>query len=257
MIRSVLPKKSLHDVGVTLATPDEMVEELRRAIRERRSACSLAAVNVHTFIEAQRSPRYREALNDAAIGWIDGVPIRWIVRAGGAPPPPRIHGHDLTLLLLERLTGARHLFYGSSPETLLDLERRLRERFPALETAGFVSPPFRKEAVRESPEMLERLNATGADVLWVALGAPKQELWARLNRDALKIPVIVCVGAAFEILAGRFTRSPLWMQKLGLEWTWRLAQNPGRLWRRYFSTNGAFMALLLRTLLFGGGKSDQ
>jgi N-acetylglucosaminyldiphosphoundecaprenol N-acetyl-beta-D-mannosaminyltransferase len=253
----VLPKTSLHDVAVTLATPEEMAEELQRAIRERRNASSVAAVNVHTFIEAQRSPRYREALNDAAIGWVDGVPIRWIVRAGGSPAPPRIHGADLTLLLLERLQGARHLFYGSTPDTLQLLEQRLKDRFPDLRIAGFVSPPFRKEAVRESPEMLERLNTSGADVIWVALGAPKQELWAMLNRGGLRIPVIACVGAAFEILAGRFSRSPMWMQKLGLEWAWRLAQNPSRLWRRYFSTNGAFLALLLRTALFGAGKSPR
>ena len=92
--------------------------------------------------------------------------------------------------------------------------------------------------------MLERLNGSGADVLWVALGAPKQELWARLNRERIRIPVVACVGAVFEIFAGRFSRAPLPLQTLGLEWAWRLAQDPGRLWRRYFATNGAFMTSL-------------
>ncbi|HLY11273.1 MAG TPA: WecB/TagA/CpsF family glycosyltransferase [Planctomycetota bacterium] len=252
----MLPKKSLHHVGITLATPEEMAREVELAIRERRAASSLAAINVHTFIEAQRSPRYRDALNDASIGWIDGVPIRWLVHAGGFPPPPRIHGADLFLLLLERLKDARHLFYGSTPETLRLLEQRLNERLPGIRTVGFISPPFRKEASRESPDLLDQLNATGADVIWVALGAPKQELWAMLNRKGLRIPVIACVGAAFEIHAGRYSRAPLWLQRLGLEWLWRMLQNPARLWRRYFSTNGAFLALLLRTALFGAGKTS-
>src|SRR5258708_6977306 len=109
---------------------------------------------------------------------------------------------------------------------------------------------------RRSPEYRAALN--NAYIVWVAVGAPKQELWAELNRDRLKVPVVACVGAAFEIVAGRFSRAPRWMQGLGLEWSWRMAQDPARLWRRYFSTNGYFLAYLMaqagRRILGAGPK---
>ncbi len=241
-----LPKADLLGVGVTLATPEAIAERIGAFIREGRRAQVLAAVNVHTIMEAERSPRYRAALNHASVAWVDGVPIRWLLRARGVEPPPRIHGADLTRLILERLPDVRHLFFGSTPETLELLKERLRERYPALRVAGFISPPFRKDAAAETGETLRQLNESGADILWVALGAPKQELWAHLNRDAVTVPVIACVGAVFEIFAGRFTRAPRWMQRLGLEWAWRFAQDPWRLWRRYFATNGRFLAELLR-----------
>jgi N-acetylglucosaminyldiphosphoundecaprenol N-acetyl-beta-D-mannosaminyltransferase len=244
-----LPKADLLGVGVTAATPEAIAQSVGDAIRDRRPSRAIVAVNVHTFIEAGRNSSYRDALNDAAIGFVDGVPIRWLLRARGLDAPPRIHGADLTTLLLDRLPDARHLFFGSTPETLELLKERLAERYPRLRVAGFISPPFRKTAAAETPEMLQQLNAAGADILWVALGAPKQELWAALNRKALNIPVIACVGAVFEIFAERFSRAPRWMQRLGLEWAWRMAQDPGRLWRRYFTTNGRFLVLLLTSWL--------
>lgn len=245
----MLPKAILQGVGVTAATPEAIADEVGAAIRERRKAQIVAAVNVHTFIEAGHSRPYRDALNEAAVAFVDGVPIRWLLKARGLEAPERIHGADLTRLLLDRLPTARHLFYGSTQETLDLLKARLAERYPSLQVAGFISPPFRKTATVESPEMLQRINTSGADILWVALGAPKQELWAYLNRNAIQVPVIACVGAVFEIYAERFTRAPKGMQKLGLEWAWRLAQDPGRLWRRYFTTNGRFLVLLLRSWL--------
>jgi len=245
MIVVVLPKADVLGVGVTAAEPREIVEEVRRAVRERDHARIVAAVNVHTYMEARRSPLYRNALNEASVAFVDGVPIRWLMRARGLRAPSRIHGEDLTRLLLGELPDARHLFFGSTPETLESLREALALRYPYLKVAGFISPPFRKTAGVESPEMLDRINGSGADVLWVALGAPKQELWAMLNRDRIRIPVVACVGAAFEILAGRFTRAPQGLQKFGLEWAWRMAQDPWRLWRRYFATNGAFAVQLM------------
>lgn len=245
----MLPKANLLGVGITTAGPEAIADAVGAFIRERRKAQILAAINVHTFIEAGHSRAYCDALNEAAVAFVDGVPIRWLLRARGLDAPPRIHGADLTKLLLDRLPSARHLFYGSTQETLDLLKASLAERYPSLQIAGFISPPFRKTASVESPEMLQRINSSGADILWVALGAPKQELWAYLNRDAIQVPVVACVGAVFEIYADRFTRAPQWMQKLGLEWAWRLAQNPSRLWRRYFATNGAFLVLLAQTWL--------
>ncbi len=244
MMIPMLPKANLLGVGISVATPDQIVSHAQEIIQGGRSAHTFVAVNVHTFTEARRNDRYRDALNDAAVAWVDGVPLRWMMRASGLEAPPRIHGHDLTLLLLERLPEARHLFFGSTEETLGLLRESLAQRYPALKIAGFISPPFRKQAQAETAEMLDRINASGADILWVALGAPKQELWALLNRSSIRIPVVLCVGAAFEILAGRFSRAPRLLQRMGLEWAWRLSQDPWRLWRRYFATNGLFLASL-------------
>jgi N-acetylglucosaminyldiphosphoundecaprenol N-acetyl-beta-D-mannosaminyltransferase len=247
-----LPKADLLGVGVTLATPEAIADRIGGVIREGRTAQAVAAVNVHTFIEASRSPRYRTALNHAAVSFVDGVPIRWLMRACGLEAPPRVHGADLTRLVLDRLPDARHLFFGSTPETLGLLEEELRRRYPNLRVAGFISPPFRKSVAAETGDMLRRLNTSGADILWVALGAPKQELWAYLNRELVTVPVIMCVGAVFEIYAGKFSRAPRWLQRLGLEWAWRLAQDPWRLWRRYFTTNGRFLVMLLMSWIRGG-----
>lgn len=249
MIVPVLPNANLLGVGVTTAPPETLVNEMARCIRECTPAGSIVAVNVHTFIEAGRSSRHREALNGASIAFVDGVPIRWLLKAAGLPAPPRIHGADLMTLLIDKLPEAKHAFFGSTPDTLAHLRATLLRRWPALKIVGMWSPPFRKGVARESDEVIHTLNASGADILWIALGAPKQELWAHLHKDLLKIPVLACVGAAFEIHAGRFSRAPQWMQSLGLEWAWRFLQDPWRLWRRYFATNGAFLVLLAQTWL--------
>ncbi|HXX93158.1 MAG TPA: WecB/TagA/CpsF family glycosyltransferase [Planctomycetota bacterium] len=240
-------KSPLLGIGLTLAEPAELTRVVRDLISDRRRSSTVCSINVHTFTEALRVPRYREAIQGATLTFVDGVPIRWILRAAGVSrPPARIHGADFMAMLLSELAGARHLFFGSTPGTLDLLRARLGEMFPQLRIAGMISPPFRPQAIREDDETIERLNAANADILWVGLGAPKQEMWLHLNAGCLRIPLCVGVGAAFDILAGRFTRAPRPVQKVGLEWAWRLAQDPGRLWRRYFSTNGYFLSLLLQ-----------
>jgi exopolysaccharide biosynthesis WecB/TagA/CpsF family protein len=244
---AIPPKREVLGVGISRATPLEIASTLRARIERRERPITISSVNVHTFTEALRDPAYGRVLRGATITWVDGVPIRWILRAGGDPlPPPRIHGSDFMELILKELPEARHFFFGSTPETLSLLEESLKSRFPAIRIAGMVSPPFRKRAQREDAATLDRINSSGADILWVGLGAPKQEQWLHLNADGLSIPVSVAIGAAFDIQAGRYSRAPSGWQKLGLEWAWRLAQDPGRLWRRYFSTNGYFLSLLLR-----------
>jgi len=232
----MLPHSDLFGVRVTAAAPEEIVAAVREQVRRRGTPIVLAAVNAHTYAEARRHPDYRAALNEADIAWCDGVPVEWAGRLVGRPAGPRIHGHDLMLRLLQEPLS--HFLYGSTPEVLAEVRRRL----PHVRIAGTHSPPFTKTAERSDVSMI---NDSGADILWVALGAPKQEMWARLNRDRITVPVIACVGAAFEILAGRFGRAPRPLQKMGLEWAWRLGQDPARLWRRYFSTNGAFISHIL------------
>jgi N-acetylglucosaminyldiphosphoundecaprenol N-acetyl-beta-D-mannosaminyltransferase len=242
----MLPKIDLFGVHVTRATPDEMVREARDAARSGKRGLVLAAVNAHTYTEARRNPEVRRAVNEAHIAWPDGVPVVWAAKLAGRPVGPRIHGHDLMLRFLAE--PFRHYFYGSTPEVLSEMGRRLD---PA-RIAGMESPPFDRK-VRTSD--LARINDSGADILWVALGAPKQELWALHHREKIRVPIIACVGAAFEILAGRFTRAPQSIQRFGLEWAWRLSQDPARLWRRYFSTNAAFVSHIAAGLIAGRGAT--
>ncbi|HEV3028856.1 MAG TPA: WecB/TagA/CpsF family glycosyltransferase [Planctomycetota bacterium] len=243
----VPPKREVLGVGFTRAMPADFVPIARTLIARRDRTSTICSVNVHTFTEALRDPGYGRAMRSATLTFVDGVPVRWILRACGDPhPPPRIHGSDFMALLVRELPDARHYFFGSTPETLALLEASLRGRFPSIRIAGMVSPPFRKRAQKEDDTTLEAINRSGADILWVGLGAPKQELWLHLNADRLRVPIAVAIGAAFDIQAGRYSRAPGVWQKLGLEWAWRLLQDPARLWRRYFSTNGYFLSLLLR-----------
>jgi N-acetylglucosaminyldiphosphoundecaprenol N-acetyl-beta-D-mannosaminyltransferase len=245
MIGTVLVKANVLGLGVTLGSSEAILNAVREAVASRAHGRTVCAINAHTFTEAQRNPRYLRALNAADIAFVDGVPVRWLLRLTGYEPPPRIHGADLTLFLLSNLPEARHVFFGSTPDTLARLRRSLLQRFPRLRIADMISPPFRRSAGREDPPLLHRLNQSRADLLWVGLGAPKQEMWMRLNAEALQVPVCIGVGAAFDILAGRFSRGPRWLQARGMEWVWRLLQDPARLWRRYFSSNGRFLATLL------------
>ncbi|HEY3226653.1 MAG TPA: WecB/TagA/CpsF family glycosyltransferase [Planctomycetota bacterium] len=239
----MLPKIDLFGVRVTRATPEEMIQAARDAVRSRKSGLVLAAVNAHTYTEARRNPEVRRAVNEAFIAWPDGVPVVWAAKLAGRPLGPRIHGHDLMLRFLAE--PFRHYFYGSTPAVLSDLGRRLD---PA-RIAGMESPPFDRKV---RPSDLSRINDSGADILWVALGAPKQEVWALHHRDRIRVPLVACVGAAFEILAGRFTRAPKTLQRFGLEWAWRLSQDPARLWRRYVATNAAFAAHIATGLIAAG-----
>jgi len=242
----MLPKIDLFGVRVTRATPDEMVREAHDAVRSGSHGLVLAAVNAHTYTEARRNPEVRRAVNEAYIAWPDGVPVVWAAKLAGRPLGPRIHGHDLMLRFLAE--PFRHYFYGSTPEVLAEMSRRL----DSARIAGMESPPFDR-SVRTSD--LGRINDSGADILWVALGAPKQELWALHHRDRIRVPLVACVGAAFEILAGRFSRAPRTLQRFGLEWAWRLSQDPARLWRRYFSTNAAFVSHIAAGLFAGRGAT--
>jgi len=205
------------------------------------------ALNVHTFTEANRFPSYEAILESSYLVYADGVPISWASRLTGKRVP-RTHGHDFMMETLRQSsgTGIGHYFLGGTEETLQAMAARCRESLPGVRIAGSYSPPFRKLSPEEERDMAARINASSAGILWVALGAPRQEQWIHRMKPLLQVPVMAGVGAAFEILAGRFSRAPRWMQSVGLEWFWRLAQDPGRLWRRYLSTNGYFLGRVIR-----------
>lgn len=204
-------------------------------------------VNAYTVALADRSIEYRRVLSRPALCFPDGKPISWI--SGLSRHKPRLNqvrGPQLFLDTFDigRRSGIRHFLLGSTPEVLVALETNLRARFPGVQIVGTESPPFRALSAAEFEEQDNRILATGADVVWVGLGTPKQDFEAqRLTR---RLPVVaVAVGAAFDFAAGSAPEAPCWMTKFGLEWLFRFACEPRRLWRRYLFGNVRFLAAAL------------
>jgi len=199
--------------------------------------------NVHTTVMAADDENYRKVLNGAAYVFPDGFPVAKEQRKKGFPDAERIAGPDFMEKVFERTSDGSlsHFFYGSDEETLKSLERKLRERYPGIRIKGTCSPPFVKELSREEFERdIERINEAGADLVWIGLGAPKQELW--MNRAKNKVKgVMLGVGAGFSFHAGTTKRAPGFLQRMGLEWFYRLLKDPKRLFKRYLVTNTKFL----------------
>lgn len=198
--------------------------------------------NVHTTVMAYRDKAYRRVQNSAAMALPDGQPLSIVSRKRGFSEARRVPGPDLmpAILDLSQKTGYRHYFYGSTEATLEALRTALLRRYPKLQIAGMYSPPFRELTQAEDEEVVRRINDSGADFVWVALGAPKQEWWMYEHRHRIKA-LMLGVGAAFDFTAGTVKRAPMWMQKLCLEWVFRILRDPRRMLPRYLNTNFAFL----------------
>ncbi len=201
---------------------------------------------VHTVMEAREDPELRAAVAGSAFTVPDGMPLAWGLRALGHDIATRVYGPDLMGYSLARsaATGQRHFLYGGRDddlEALPLLERRLRERYPGLVLAGSYQPVYRPLSDTELDEVAAAINAAKPDVVWVGLGVPRQEKWMAAIRGRLDAPVLVGVGAAFDFHAGLVPQAPPWMQRVGLEWLFRLRQEPRRLWRRYARHNPRYV----------------
>jgi N-acetylglucosaminyldiphosphoundecaprenol N-acetyl-beta-D-mannosaminyltransferase len=201
--------------------------------------------NVHAVTESQFDPGLKAALNGADLALPDGMPLAWIANREGHGLPGRVCGPEFMLRFCAATAarGYRHYFYGGAPGVAEALAERLQEMYPGLIVAGAESPPFRPLSEAEEQELAERLNGR-VDVLWVGLGCPKQEKWMHAHRQ-LRVGVMLGVGAAFDFHTGRVAQAPLWMQRRGLEWLYRLWQEPRRLWRRYLVLNPIFILFYL------------
>lgn len=198
---------------------------------------------VYTLMIAREQPAVLQALRGAAMVTADGMPIVWLQRRLGAPNAERVYGPDIMLALCEAgaAAGVRHALWGGAPGVPESLATALRARIPSVRIVDAYSPPFAPLGDAPDPHTVAHLNAIDADVIWVGLGSPKQDLWAALYRPALRSPLIIVVGAAFDLLSGTKRQAPRWMQRSGTEWLFRLAQEPGRLARRYFVYNPRFV----------------
>lgn len=203
--------------------------------------------NVHTTVMAYRDKAYRNVQNSGAMALPDGQPLSIVSRKRGFSQARRVPGPDLmpAILDLSQKTGYRHYFYGSTEATLEALRAALLRRYPKLQIAGMYSPPFRELTKEEDEEIVRRINDSGADFVWVALGAPKQEWWMYEHRHRIKA-LMLGVGAAFDFTAGTTKRAPMWMQRLCLEWVFRILREPKRMLPRYLNTNFAFLYYVCR-----------
>ncbi len=198
--------------------------------------------NVHTTVMAYRDENYRLVQNNAAMALPDGKPLSIISRRRGFIDAERVPGPDLMprMFELSKEKGYRHYFYGSTPKTLENLKEQIQKKYPYLQIAGMYSPPFRPLTEEEDREIIQNINSTKPDFIWVALGAPKQEKWMYDHEDKLN-GIMLGVGAAFDFEAGTVKRAPRWMQEFCMEWLYRIIQDPVRLIPRYLNTNVSFM----------------
>lgn len=196
----------------------------------------------HPTVVARGDADYRAILNRGDLNLPDGLPVAWSLRLFGHGAD-QITGTDGFRLLCDwgRSRNVRHFLYGGSPQVLEDLQANLRRDYPGIEIAGAISPPFRPLSDEELEQDVARIRESGADLVWVGLGAPKQDLMAERLRELEAAPVVLCVGAAFDFLAGMKKRAPRWMQTIGFEWVYRLGAEPRRLWRRYLLGNPQFV----------------
>lgn len=206
---------------------------------------SLHFATAHTLVESQENAGLRDALRQG-LTQPDGMPLVWLGRAGGRRVE-RVCGPDFMPALIEQgiSAGRTHFFYGGAPGVPETLAARLSARYPGLRVAGTLSPPFRPLTPEEEEAMIAQINGAAPDYVWVGLGTPKQDLWLAANRPRLNASALIAVGAAFDLLAGRRHRAPIWMQRTGTEWIYRLAMEPRRLGSRYTRVNARFLRLLV------------
>lgn len=225
---------SVTDMEKTLNLIDTKLEEWRGKY--------ICVANVHTTVTAHGDEAYRKIQNEAVIALPDGGPLSQYSREQGYESAQRVTGPDLMKEVLAKSAekGWRNYFYGSTQETLDLLRKKIEERYPGAQIAGMMSPPFRDLTPQEDAEIVNEINATKPDFVWVGLGAPKQERWMAAH-DGRVNALMVGVGAAFDYEAGNIKRAPKWMQKRNLEWLYRLLQDPKRLFKRYFETNTKFL----------------
>lgn len=238
-------------IGVFIDAID-MGEAVERIIAWAKSKSSryVCLCNVHSSVTASQRSTFLNTLSCSDIVLPDGVPVAWMMRRIGFPDQRRVAGPDLMLNVCDsaEVHGVSIFLYGSSEEILEQLVRNLHLKHPDLRIAGTLSPPFRDLNDDEERDIQSKINSSGAGIVFVALGCPRQEYWMQSQRGKIQA-VMIGVGAAFNFHAGDIVRAPIWMQKTGVEWLHRLISEPRRLWKRYVITNTLFILRAMKDLL--------
>lgn len=248
--RAPIFRVNILGVGISPITLPQAINHLAAWI-DSRTRHYVCVCTVHTVMECQRSETMRRAVNGAGLATPDGMPLVWLSQRHSQAQVSRVYGPDLLLALcahsVER--GYSHYFYGGAAGVPELLAEKLRQRFPGLKIAGSYSPPFHSLTPPEDEAIIAQINQAAPDIVWVGLGTPKQDLWMAAHREHLAAPVLIGVGAAFDFHTGRLPQAPRWIQQHGLEWLFRLAQEPRRLWYRYLVYNPIFVLLVLAQTL--------
>lgn len=219
---------------------------------ERREPNYVIAVPAHCIVECLRDELLRRIYNEAGMVTPDGMPVAWILRCMGYRHVRRVYGPDLMLALCEQSLdrGYRHFLYGGwPPEVVEKLTVRLQKRFRGIKIVGIHAPPFRPLTPEEDAAIVEKICAAAPDIVWIGLGAAKEEFWAHDHIGKIKAPVLIGVGAAFDFHSGSKPQAPRWMMHLGLEWFFRVLSEPRRLGPRYLKDNPVFVWHILRQAL--------
>ena len=230
-------------VGVSKVNMQTALERIKGWI-ERREPNYVIAVPAHCIVECLKDEKLRRIYNRAGMVTPDGQPIAWIARLLGDRQVQHVRGSDLMLEVckLSISEGYRHFLYGGWPPDVVEtLALKLRERFSGIQIVGTHAPPFRSLTPEEDAEVIDRINAARPDIVWIGLGAAKEEFWAAAHVGRLVAPVLIGVGAAFDFHSGRKPHAPRWMIRLGLEWLFRILTEPRRLGPRYLKDNPVFV----------------
>ncbi|MBN1171452.1 MAG: WecB/TagA/CpsF family glycosyltransferase [Micromonosporaceae bacterium] len=229
-------------VGVSAINMDMAIAEISRWVDEGAHHY-VCVTGVHGVMESQRDPELKRIHNESGLTTPDGMPMVWAGKKAGATWMSRVYGPDLMLRVLAHAAerGWRCYLYGGNEGVPELLAQRLTERFDGLRIVGTYSPPFRPLTSEEDEAIVERINASGAELVFVGLSTPKQERWMSAQVTRLTANALFGVGAAFDFHAGLIPQAPPWMQRHGLEWFYRLTKEPKRLWRRYLRNNPAFV----------------
>lgn len=239
--KSYIPICSILGVNIAAINMKWLLDFTDRNINELTGEY-MCVSNVHTTVTAFENEDYRAVQNGAIIAIPDGGPLSSVGRKRGFKNMQRTTGpsymEEIFKISVEK--GYRHYFYGSTEETLRLMYNKLEEKYPGIQIAGMYSPPFRPLEKEEDETVIKQINATNPDFIWIGLGAPKQEFWMAEHQGRLN-GFMVGVGAGFDYFADKISRAPMWMQKCNLEWFYRLMQEPGRLFKRYWNTNLKFI----------------
>lgn len=243
---AVHPPDTVAVLGIPLALTDyEQTLDWIEAKIEARQRGYVCVCNVHTVMAAREDPDLRAALHGSSLNVPDGQPLVWAINALGHSLTDRVYGPELMARACARAASSRqprfYLYGGRNQGALVQLALNLRQQYDGVKIVGGYSPPHRPLTEEEQDAVVAEINSSRADVVWVGIGVPKQEKWmARLSAE-LEAPVLIGVGAAFDFHAGLVPQAPSWLQEAGLEWAYRLAQEPRRLWRRYLRYNPRFV----------------
>jgi N-acetylglucosaminyldiphosphoundecaprenol N-acetyl-beta-D-mannosaminyltransferase len=251
------PRISILGIRIDLLDYEKTLLLIEQCIAERMMGRYICASPVHPIMAAQKDRLLKDALNHSWLTVPDGMPVVWAARLLGGQINRRVYGPELMVRScgLAARQGYSIFLYGATPQTLEKLQTALLERFPLLHISGVHSPPFRPLAPKEQAEIIELIEGASPDILFVGLGAPKQEKWMAALCPRMNVPVTMGVGAAFDFLAGQKRQAPSWMQARGLEWLFRLLNEPTRLWIRYLVYNPLFILLFLRQITKHGWTS--